>query len=57
MPCVTSPEDSLPLNYENCTYVNMINDSTFIAKDFFDADHLSEIGAKKLSIKLDRLTE
>jgi hypothetical protein len=35
----------------------MINDSTFIAKDFFDADHLSEIGAKKLSIKLDRLTE
>ena len=35
----------------------MISDSTFITKYFFDADHLSEIRAKKLSIKLDRLTE
>ncbi len=33
----------------NCRYFNFFEDSTFIAKDFYDADHLSEIGAKKLS--------
>lgn len=38
--------------YDNCYYINMMNDSCFIAKDFYDSDHLSEIGAEKLSIKL-----
>ncbi|MCK9312270.1 MAG: hypothetical protein M0P26_08345, partial [Bacteroidales bacterium] len=36
-------------NYGNCRYYNFLSDTTFIAHDFFDADHLSEIGAKKLS--------
>lgn len=35
--------------YENCIYENLLNDTNFVAVDFFDADHLSEIGAKKLS--------
>ncbi|MDD2475331.1 MAG: hypothetical protein PHI32_05410 [Dysgonamonadaceae bacterium] len=35
--------------YENCQYYNLINDSSFTAIDFYDADHLSENGAKKLS--------
>lgn len=33
----------------NCIYLNLINDTCFYAKDFYDADHLSEIGAEKLS--------
>jgi len=35
--------------YENCIYENLLSDINFVALDFFDADHLSEIGAKKLS--------
>lgn len=34
---------------ENCIYENLLSDTNFVALDFFDADHLSEIGAKKLS--------
>lgn len=33
----------------NCIYLNLLNDTRFDAKDFYDADHLSEIGAEKLS--------
>jgi len=36
-------------NYDNCTYMNLLSDTNFVSKDFYDADHLSEIGAKKLS--------
>lgn len=36
-------------------YFNLLNDQSFVAEDFFDADHLNEIGAKKLSLKIDRL--
>lgn len=43
--------------HHNCTYLNMLNDSTFIAEDYFDADHLSEIGAKKLTLKLNELIQ
>lgn len=39
----------IDLSYNNCIYLNLLNDTNFIAKDFYDADHLSEIGAKKLS--------
>jgi hypothetical protein len=35
--------------YDNCLYLNLIDDSNFIAEDFYDADHLSETGAEKLS--------
>jgi hypothetical protein len=38
----------------NCSYINLITDSSFIANDYYDADHLSEIGAKKLSILIDK---
>ncbi|MET4141629.1 hypothetical protein [Pedobacter sp. UYP1] len=36
-------------------YFDLLNDRSFIAGDFFDADHLNEIGAKKLSLKIDNL--
>jgi hypothetical protein len=35
--------------YKNCFYENLLEDDRFIAKDFYDADHLSNIGAEKLS--------
>jgi hypothetical protein len=35
--------------YTNCMYLNLLSDANFKAQDFYDADHLSEIGAKKLS--------
>jgi hypothetical protein len=35
--------------YDNCIYENLLSDPNFVAIDFYDADHLSEIGAKKLS--------
>lgn len=41
--------------YDNITYHNFLLDSSFLAKDFFDADHLNEIGAKKLTSKIDTL--
>ncbi|GHT47352.1 hypothetical protein AGMMS49965_25360 [Bacteroidia bacterium] len=32
--------------------MNLMNDSTFVSADYYDADHLNEAGAKKLSMKL-----
>lgn len=40
--------------YENCIYYNLLSDSNFVATDFYDADHLSEIGAKKLSVFINK---
>jgi len=39
----------------NVTYFNLLTDTSFVAKDFFDADHLNELGAQKLTLKLDSL--
>ena len=39
----------------NVTYQNFLLDSSFSAIDFYDADHLDEIGAKKLTSKIDSL--
>ena len=36
-------------------YYNLLQDSSFHAQDFYDADHLNEIGAKKLSLKMNAL--
>lgn len=33
----------------NCQYFRLLDDEIFSADDFYDGDHLSEIGAKKLS--------
>jgi hypothetical protein len=41
--------------HENCKYLNFLNDARFIEHDFFDADHLSEAGAEKLSTLLNEL--
>ncbi len=36
-------------------YFNFINDTAFTGDDYFDADHLKEVGAKKLTIQIDSL--
>jgi hypothetical protein len=36
--------------YKLCHYVNLLSDTNFIEEDFFDADHLNEKGARKLSM-------
>lgn len=36
-------------------YYNLLKDPTFVHADFYDADHLNELGAKKLTQKLDSL--
>jgi hypothetical protein len=43
----------IALNNNNCIYLNLLNDSNFVSNDFYDADHLSELGAKKLSKLID----
>jgi hypothetical protein len=47
--------ESIASKHDNCVFINMMNDTTFIADDYFDGDHLSEIGAKKLSMKIDEI--
>ena len=41
-------------NNNNCYYENLMMDTSFVVSDFFDADHLSEIGAKKLSVLINQ---
>jgi len=42
---------------ENAHYYNFLKDKRFIASDFFDADHLNEIGAKKFTSIVDSLIQ
>lgn len=39
-------------NFKNCMYLDLLDDNRFTAADFYDGDHLSEIGAKKLSLMI-----
>lgn len=41
-------------NNPNCDYINVLTSDKFTNEDFYDADHLNEIGAKKLSLFLDK---
>ena len=42
-------------SHGNCTYINLLKDSSFTKNDFYDADHLNNKGAKKLSELLNDL--
>jgi len=48
---------NLALQYHNCSYLNLFADTNFVAKDYYDADHLNEIGAKKLSTIINNKTK
>lgn len=39
----------------NCSYFNFLTDKRFVDSDFFDADHLNEDGAEKLSKIINQL--
>lgn len=39
----------------NLKHYNFLNDKSFDATDFFDGDHLNDIGAKKMTFKMDSL--
>ncbi len=39
--------------YPNVVYIDYLRDSNFVAEDFFDADHLNECGAQKLTTLLE----
>lgn len=41
--------------HKSVSYLDFFTDSSYIDDDFFDADHLTELGAKKLSCKIDSL--
>lgn len=45
--------ENMASKYQNCVYFNMMVDANFNGEDFYDANHLSGIGAKKLSFILD----
>ena len=42
-------------SHSNASYINLLQDTSFIKEDFYDADHLNEIGAKKLTLKVNEL--
>lgn len=46
---------SLEQAYPNVQYINLIQSNRFNNNDFYDADHLHESGAKKMSLMLDSL--
>ena len=43
--------------YKNCYYYNFLKDKLFKKEDFYDVDHLNHKGAKKLSLKINRIIE
>lgn len=44
--------NELATEFSNCRYINLFESVEFETNDFFDADHLNEIGAKKLSLMI-----
>lgn len=50
---MTSTINHLIASKPNCAYLNMLTDNRFIKSDFYDADHLNDIGAKKFTLIID----
>lgn len=46
--------EKLEIDYPNVKYINLLNNNKFKYFDFYDADHLNELGSAKLSNLLDR---
>ena len=46
--------NDLVIQHSNCHYLNWLSSTDFVAEDFYDATHLNETGAKKLSEKIAR---
>lgn len=48
-------ENKVAENNGFCYFINLIKDKEFNNHDFFDGDHLNDLGAKKLTLKLNNL--
>ncbi len=44
-----STAKEMALNFDNCEYLNLFESEQFVKEDYYDADHMNEIGAKKLT--------
>ena len=51
----TSYSDYCQKNNHHVKYINLFTSHEFVESDFYDGDHLNEIGAKKLSQKINLL--
>lgn len=49
--------NELAKEYNNCQFINLLESTEFDENDFYDADHLNEIGAKKLSLLINKLID
>jgi len=47
--------EKLSQENNNVIYLNYLQDKSFVKNDFFDADHLNEIGAKKLTLYINSI--
>jgi len=49
MDCMYQVIQAIMCDHKNVVYKNFLKDSSFVADDFYDQDHLTEIGAEKLT--------
>ncbi len=49
--------NNIAARHHNCVYINMLEDPSFTTKDFYDGDHLNEIGAKKFSLMVSKIVD
>lgn len=49
--------EKLTLDCNNCEYHNMLYHKDFVAEDYFDGDHLNEIGAKKFTLLMKEIID
>jgi hypothetical protein len=47
--------ENISQQYGNCRYYNLLDNKAFSESDFYDADHLNEIGAEKLTFLIENL--
>jgi hypothetical protein len=47
----------LDSNFSNVVYVNFLESNLFTQEDFYDADHLNIIGAKKFTLEIEKMID
>lgn len=46
---------SLTKEYKNTVYYDYLRDTAFVAQDYYDADHVNELGAKKITDRMNSI--
>jgi hypothetical protein len=49
--------EELDAAYSNVIYVNFLTSNLFDQEDFYDADHLNEIGSRKFTLEIEKLID